>query len=151
VDNQLYLKALFIILNNIYLVYKMSESLQDIITAQKLLMESQSHLSMQSLDGLDLESLTPLSPEIISRQATINIGTIGHVAHGKSTLVKAISSVNTVRHYKERIRNITIKLGYANAKLYKCPSCPPPECFQSYGSAKEDNIKCSVAGCESDL
>ena len=30
---------------------------------------------------------------MISRQATINIGTIGHVAHGKSTVVKAISGV----------------------------------------------------------
>ena len=32
-----------------------------------------------------------------TQQATINIGTIGHVAHGKSTVVKAISGVNTVR------------------------------------------------------
>ncbi|KAI6853679.1 hypothetical protein KC318_g22622, partial [Hortaea werneckii] len=44
---------------------------------------------------LDISKLTPLSPEIISRQATINIGTIGHVAHGKSTVVKAISGVQT--------------------------------------------------------
>ena len=28
------------------------------------------------------------------RQATQNIGTIGHVAHGKSTLVLAVSGVN---------------------------------------------------------
>jgi len=40
-----------------------------------------------------IEELTPLTPEVISRQATINIGTIGHVAHGKSTVVKAISGV----------------------------------------------------------
>jgi translation initiation factor 2 subunit 3 len=53
-------------------------------------------------------------------QATINIGTIGHVAHGKSTVVKAISGVQTVRFKNELIRNITIKLGYANAKIYKC-------------------------------
>ena len=72
----------------------------------------------------------------------LNIGTIGHVAHGKSTLVRAISGVNTVRHQKEKIRNITIKLGYANAKLYKCPNCPPPKCFASYGSGKEDLAKC---------
>ena len=52
-------------------------------------------------------------------QATINIGTIGHVAHGKSTVVKAISGVNTVRTKPELERNITIKLGYANAKIYK--------------------------------
>jgi translation initiation factor 2 subunit 3 len=55
----------------------------------------------------------------ISRQATINVGTIGHVAHGKSTVVKAISGVQTVRFKNELERNITIKLGYANAKIYK--------------------------------
>ena len=54
---------------------------------------------------------------MISRQATINIGTIGHVAHGKSTVVKAISGVHTVRFKNELERNITIKLGYANAKV----------------------------------
>lgn len=48
---------------------------------------------------------------MISRQATINIGTIGHVAHGKSTVVKAISGVQTVRFKNELERNITIKLG----------------------------------------
>jgi GTPase len=41
----------------------------------------------------DIKNLTPLSPEAISRQATLNIGTIGHVAHGKSTVVRAISGV----------------------------------------------------------
>ena len=53
-------------------------------------------------------------------------GTVGHVAHGKSTLVKAISGVQTVRFKNELERNITIKLGYANAKIYKCsdPKCP---------------------------
>lgn len=38
-------------------------------------------------------------------------GTIGHVAHGKSTIVKAISGVQTVRFKNELERNITIKLG----------------------------------------
>jgi translation initiation factor 2 subunit 3 len=46
---------------------------------------------------LDITTLSPTTPEIIARQATINIGTIGHVAHGKSTVVKAISGVQTVR------------------------------------------------------
>lgn len=59
----------------------------------------------------DVTTLTPLSPEVISRQATINIGTIGHVAHGKSTVVKAVSGVHTVRFKNELERNITIKLG----------------------------------------
>ncbi len=60
-----------------------------------------------------------MTPEVISRQATINIGTIGHVAHGKSTVVKSLSGVLTVRFKNEKERNITIKLGYANAKVEK--------------------------------
>ena len=49
-----------------------------------------------------------------------SVGTIGHVAHGKSTVVKAISGVLTVRFKNELERNITIKLGYANAKVSQC-------------------------------
>ncbi|WMV10076.1 hypothetical protein MTR67_003461 [Solanum verrucosum] len=54
---------------------------------------SRKGLMEQDLSKLDVTQLHPLSPEVISRQATINIGTIGHVAHGKSTVVKAISGV----------------------------------------------------------
>ncbi|KAF0752865.1 Uncharacterized protein FWK35_00022000 [Aphis craccivora] len=68
-------------------------------------------LKEQDLENLDISKLTPSSPEVISRQATINIGTIGHVAHGKSTIVKAVSGVQTVRFKNELERNITIKLG----------------------------------------
>lgn len=86
-------------------------------------------LAVQDLSTMDVAKLTPLTPEIISRQATINIGTIGHVAHGKSTVVKAISGVQTVRFKNELVRNITIKLGYANAKIYRSSEkyvCHPP-------------------------
>ena len=70
-------------------------------------------------------------------------GTIGHVAHGKSTVVKAISGVHTVRFKNELERNITIKLGYANAKIYKChdPECPRPGNFLTRGSSTEDSVK----------
>lgn len=86
---------------------------------------------------------------MISRQATINIGTIGHVAHGKSTVVKAISGVQTVRFKNELERNITIKLGYANAKIYKCDNakCPRPSCFISASSHKEDSFPCARSNC----
>ncbi|KAG8681357.1 hypothetical protein FRC09_017539, partial [Ceratobasidium sp. 395] len=75
---------------------------------------------------VDVSKLTPDSPEVIKNQATINLGTIGHVAHGKSTVVKAISGVMTVRFKNELERNITIKLGYANAKacLHPNPQFP---------------------------
>lgn len=98
---------------------------------------------------VDWTQLSPLSPEIISRQATINIGTIGHVAHGKSTVVKAISGVQTVRFKNELERNITIKLGYANAKIYKCsnPECPRPGNYRSYKSDKEVDPNCEREGC----
>ena len=98
---------------------------------------------------LDVKSLTPLSPDIIARQATVNIGTIGHVAHGKSTVVKAISGVQTVRFKNELERNITIKLGYANAKIYKCDdeSCPRPTCYRSFKSEKEVDPPCEREGC----
>ncbi|XBJ11637.1 hypothetical protein VPH35_016301 [Triticum aestivum] len=107
-------------------------------------------LMEQDLTKLDVTKLHPLSPEVISRQATINIGTIGHVAHGKSTVVKAISGVQTVRFKNELERNITIKLGYANAKIYKCEDdrCPRPMCYKAYGSGKEDTPACDVPGFE---
>lgn len=33
------------------------------------------------------------------------------------------------RHSEELKRGITIKLGYADAAIYKCPDCPEPECY----------------------
>jgi len=112
-----------------------------------------SHLATQNLATLDPAVLTPLSPEVISRQATINIGTIGHVAHGKSTVVKSISGVQTVKFQKELERNITIKLGYANAKIYKCSNeaCPRPDCYKSFGSATTDTPDCPRQGCNSKM
>ncbi|KDN43551.1 putative translation initiation factor eIF2 gamma chain [Tilletiaria anomala UBC 951] len=99
--------------------------------------------------SIDVDNLNPLSPEVISKQATINIGTIGHVAHGKSTVVKAISGVQTVRFKNELVRNITIKLGYANAKIYKCDNeaCPRPGCYRSFPSSKQDDPPCERLGC----
>merc|ERR1712137_958535 len=114
---------------------------------------SQPHLAKQDLSQLDVTKLNPLSPEVISRQATINIGTIGHVAHGKSTVVKAISGVQTVRFKSELERNITIKLGYANAKIFRCDNerCPRPVCYISAGSSKDDVVPCERAGCTGKL
>ena len=77
------------------------------------------NLKKQDLSNLDVSKLTALSPKVISRQATINIGTIGHVSHGKSTVVKAISGVQTVRFKNELERNITIKLERISEKRIK--------------------------------
>ncbi|KAL0020659.1 hypothetical protein WJX79_004064 [Trebouxia sp. C0005] len=113
-------------------------------------MSKKSGLREQNLKTLDPSKLTPLTPEVISRQATINIGTIGHVAHGKSTVVKAISGVQTVRFKNELERNITIKLGYANAKIFcaKDGKVPRPQSYKAYGSSKEDSPPCDAPGYE---
>lgn len=103
---------------------------------------SNTKLLKQSFELLKT-NISPLTPEIMSRQATINVGTIGHVAHGKTTVVKCISGVDTIRHNIEKQRRFTFNLGYANAKLYKCDSCLAPSCFKSFGSEKEYEVKCT--------
>jgi translation initiation factor 2 subunit 3 len=64
-------------------------------------------------------------------QPNINIGTAGHVDHGKTTLVEAITGVWTSAHSEELRRGITIKVGYADAAFYKCPECPSPVCYST--------------------
>ena len=61
------------------------------------------------------------------RQPEVNIGTIGHVDHGKTTLVQALTGTWASRHSEELKRGITIKLGYADMPIYKCPKCPAPK------------------------
>lgn len=62
----------------------------------------------------------------LPKQPEVNIGTMGHVDHGKTTLVQALTGVWASRHSEELKRGITIKLGYADMPIYKCPKCEPP-------------------------
>ena len=59
----------------------------------------------------------------------VNIGMVGHVDHGKTTLVAALSGVWTDRHSEELKRGISIKLGYADATFRKCPQCEGIEAY----------------------
>ena len=63
-------------------------------------------------------------------QPLIIIGTQGQVAHGKSSLIRTLTGINPMKFTKEAEKNMTIKLGYTNAKFYKCDICPKPWCYQ---------------------
>ena len=65
------------------------------------------------------------------RQPEVNIGVIGHVDHGKTTLVQALTGVWTARHSEELKRAMTIKLGYADGDIYECPGLKEPEKFRT--------------------
>jgi translation initiation factor 2 subunit 3 len=75
----------------------------------------------------------------VPKQPEVNIGMIGHVDHGKTTLTKALSGEWTDRHSEEVKRGISIRLGYADVAFYKCPSCEGPS---AYGTSP----KCKCGG-----
>ena len=52
-------------------------------------------------------------------QPTINLGIVGHVDHGKTSITKLLSGKWTDTHSEEIKRGITIKLGYTNFTIYK--------------------------------
>ena len=71
-------------------------------------------------------------------QPTVNIGLVGHVDHGKTTLTKALSGVWTDTHSEERKRGISIKLGYADTAFYQTKD------GKYYASGKNPNGKKDV-------
>ncbi|SER19313.1 translation initiation factor IF-2 subunit gamma [Natrinema salaciae] len=64
-----------------------------------------------------------------NRQPEVNIGLVGHVDHGKTTLVQALSGSWTDQHSEEMKRGISIRLGYADATFRHCDGLDEPECY----------------------
>jgi len=91
-------------------------------------------MSTDSKTNPSKERPPPIQPEV-------NIGTLGHVDNGKSTLVQALTSVWTARHSEELRRGITIRVGYADAVFYKCPKCKGTAAYTT-------EKKCPVCGSE---
>lgn len=80
----------------------------------------------------------------LPKQPEVNIGTLGHVDNGKSTIVQSITGVWTARHSEELKRGITIRIGYADAAVYRCPRCVPP--YDHYPSER-----CPVHGTDNEF
>jgi len=78
----------------------------------------------------------------LNKQPLVIISTQGSVANGKTSIIKCLTKKSLMRFKKEAENNMTIKLGYTNAKIMKCIKCPEPFCYQI------NNLKCNQ--CEED-
>jgi len=78
----------------------------------------------------------------LNKQPLTIISTQGSVANGKTSIIKCLTKKSLMRFKKEAENNMTIKLGYTNAKIMKCIKCPEPFCYQI------NNLKCNQ--CEED-
>ena len=47
----------------------------------------------------------------------IILGTAGHIDHGKTSLIRALTGIDTDRLKEEKERGITIELGFAHLEL----------------------------------
>ncbi|RLF23933.1 MAG: translation initiation factor IF-2 subunit gamma [Thermoprotei archaeon] len=91
------------------------------------------------MDVSEVEKIQPLT----------NVGTAGHVDNGKSTLVLALTGIWTAYHSEELKRGVTLKLGYADCEILKCPNCPPPQCYTT--NSLSPDYKCRYCGADLEL
>lgn len=74
-------------------------------------------------------------------QAEINIGTLGHVDHGKTTLTKALTGKWTDTHSEEIKRGISIRLGYADISIFHCKACGKYSNLENCACGKKAEFK----------
>ncbi len=75
-----------------------------------------------------------------TQQPEVNIGLVGHVDHGKTTLVQALSGAWTDQHSEEMKRGISIRLGYADATFRRCPEDDAPDAYTVETHCEEHDV-----------
>ncbi len=80
--------------------------------------------------------MKPMSKKKLGQQAEINIGMIGHVDHGKTSLVQTLTGKWADTHSEELKKGISIRLGYADATFYKCDKIKGAEAYNATGKCE---------------
>ena len=62
-------------------------------------------------------AVIPVSQSVGSNMSSLIVGTAGHIDHGKSALVRALTGIDPDRLPEEKRRGITIDLGFADLEL----------------------------------
>ena len=73
-----------------------------------------------------------------------NIGIFGHVDHGKTTLTQILTGKFTDEHSEELKRGISIRLGYADLTIRKCPKCEGSKAYTTFP-------KCFYCGSDTEI
>jgi len=105
--------------------------------------ELKEKVKLQRKKGADeKDSADIISKSLVAEpiQPVINIGLVGHVDHGKTTLTEKLTGKWTDTHSEEIKRGITIRLGYADVTFRKCPQCADPDCYTTGKTCPIHNV-----------
>ena len=90
----------------------------DITTKQNIQNSDSNIKKIEDVKGLD-NNISKLTMDNRKEQPEENIGIVGMVSEGKSTGTLAVTGQATQRSKKEMERNITMKIGYADTKIWQ--------------------------------
>ncbi len=80
------------------------------------------------------------APQTGKHLPEMNIGIVGHVDHGKTTLTQALTGKFTDEHSEELKRGISIRLGYADMEIRKCPKCEGIKAYTTMPKCLEHEV-----------
>ena len=81
------------------------------------------------------------------------IGTAGHIDHGKTALIKALTEVDGDRLKEEKARGITIELGFAylptaTGQILRLHRCAGPRALRAHHACRRQRDRfCLADGC----